>query len=75
MRVGYLDMTDSSHQCPSGFTEHRDSNIRTCQRNDTSAGCGSVMIDVPYHCTAKTIVCISYQKYAPCNTQSMKSIL
>ena len=49
VRVGYLDMTDSSHQCPSGFTEHRDSNIRTCQRNDTSAGCGSVMIDVPYH--------------------------
>ena len=25
--------------------------------------------------TAKTMVCISYQKYALCNTQSMKSIL
>ena len=25
--------------------------------------------------TAKTIVCISYQKYAPCNTQSMDFIL
>ena len=46
MRVGYLDMTDSSHQCPSGFREH--SNIRTCRRTDTSAGCGSVMMDVPY---------------------------
>ena len=48
VRVGYLDMTDSSHQCPSGFTEHSDSNIRTCRRADTSAGCGSVMMDVPY---------------------------
>ena len=49
MRVGYLDMTNSSHQCPSGFTEHNDSNIHTCGRIDTSAGCGSLMMDVPYH--------------------------
>ena len=48
VRVGYLDMTNSSHQCPSGFTEHSDSNIRTCRRTGTSAGCGSVMMDVPY---------------------------
>ena len=48
VRVGYLDMTDSSHRCPSGFMEHKDSNIRTCRRTDTSAGCGSVMMDVPY---------------------------
>ena len=48
VRVGYLDMTDSSHQCPSGFTEHSDSNIRTCRWTGTSAGCGSVMMDVPY---------------------------
>ena len=46
--MGYLDMTNSSIQCPSGFTEHSDSNIRTCQRTGTSAGCGSVMMDVPY---------------------------
>ena len=46
VRVGYLDMTNSSHQCPSGFTEHSDSKIRTCRRTDTSAGCGSVLMDV-----------------------------
>ena len=46
VRVGYLDMTDSSHQCPSGFTGHNDSNICTCRRTDTSAGCGSVMMNV-----------------------------
>ena len=41
VRVGYLDMTNSSHQCPSGFTEYSDSNIRTCRKADTSAGCWS----------------------------------
>ena len=48
VRVGYLDMTNSSHQCPSGFTEHNDSNVRTCRRTNTSAGCVSVMMDAPY---------------------------
>ena len=48
VRVCYLDMTDRSHQCPSGFTERSNSNIRTCRRTATSAGCGSVMMDVPY---------------------------
>ena len=48
VRVGYLDMTNSSHQCPSGFMEHTDSNICACRRTGTSAGCGSVMMDVPY---------------------------
>ena len=48
VRVGYLGMTNTSHQCPSNFTEHNDSNIRTCRRTGTSAGCGSVMMDVPY---------------------------
>ena len=48
VRVGYLDMTNTSHQCPSGFTEHNESNMRTCRKADTSAGCWSVMMDVPY---------------------------
>ena len=43
MRVGFLDMTNSSHQCPSGFMERNDSpNIRTCVRNEASGGCTSV---------------------------------
>ena len=43
MRVGYLDMTNSSHQCPSGLMERNDlPNIRTCVRNVTSGGCSSV---------------------------------
>ena len=39
-RVAFLDMTNSSHQCPSGLMERNDSpNIRTCVRNEVSAGC------------------------------------
>ena len=42
-RVGFLDMTNSSHQCPSGLVERNDSpNIRTCVRNRAPAGCTSV---------------------------------
>ena len=37
MRVAGLDMTNSSHQCPSGLMERSISiNIRTCVRNETS---------------------------------------
>ena len=40
MRVGFLNMTNSSHQCPNGFMEHDESpNIRTCVRNIPSHGC------------------------------------
>ena len=43
MRVGFLDMINSSHQCPSGLMERNDSlNIRTCVRNEASGGCTSV---------------------------------
>ena len=43
MRVAFLHMTNSSHQCPSGLMERNDSpNIRTCVRNEVSGGCTSV---------------------------------
>ena len=44
MRVAELDMTNSSHQCPSGLMERNDNslNIRTCVRNEASGGCSSV---------------------------------
>ena len=41
MRVAELDMTNSSHQCPSGFTLRNDSNRRTCGISPSS-GCSSV---------------------------------
>ena len=43
LRVTELDMTNSSHQCPSGLMERSISvNIRTCVRNETSGGCSSI---------------------------------
>ena len=43
MRVSFLDMTNSSRQCPSGLMERNDPpNIRTCVRNEASGGCSSV---------------------------------
>ena len=44
MRVGELDMTNSSTQCPSGLRQCTDSNIRTCTRNSNSSGCSSVTL-------------------------------
>ena len=42
VRVAELDMTNSSHQCPSGLRQRTDSNIRTCVRDSDSPGCSSV---------------------------------
>ncbi len=43
MRVAELDMTNSSHQCPSGLRQRTNSNLRTCVRNSSAVGCSSVM--------------------------------
>ena len=41
MRVAGLDMTNSSHECPSGLMEHIFSGKRTCVRIATTFGCSS----------------------------------
>ena len=43
MRVAYLDMTNSSHQCPSGLTQRTDSGVRSCVASSSSATCSSVL--------------------------------
>ena len=49
MRVAELDMTNSSHQCPSGLTlrTESDPNISACVTSST-ADCVSIPIDIPY---------------------------
>ena len=39
-----LDMTNSSHQCPSGLRQRTDSNIRTCVNPSSSGGCSSDIV-------------------------------
>ena len=47
MRVAELDMTDSSHQCPSGLRQHTDSGKRTCRIDSTSVAiCSSVVFPI-----------------------------
>ena len=41
-RVAELDMTNSSHQCPSSLQQRNDSNKRTCGMPSNSNGCFSV---------------------------------
>ena len=43
MRVAELDMTNSSHQCPSGLRQCNESNIRTCCITSDSPACSSVI--------------------------------
>ena len=48
MRVAELDMTNSSHQCPSGLIERiYPSGKRTCVRTETTAGCSSTNSIIP----------------------------
>ena len=61
-RVAELNMTNSSHQCPSGLTlrTESDSNIRACVTAST-AGCVSISIDIPYSYSRVCGRVIAYQ--------------
>ena len=61
-RVAELNMTNSSHQCPSGLTlrTESDSNIRACVTAST-VGCVSIPIDIPYSYSRVCGRVIAYQ--------------
>ena len=62
VRVAELNMTDSSHQCPSGLTLRTElhSNIRACVTAST-ADCVSIPIDIPYSYSRVCGRVIAYQ--------------
>ena len=45
MRVAHLNMTNTSHQCPSGLRQRTDSGVRTCAPYSDSATCSSVLLE------------------------------
>jgi hypothetical protein len=45
MRVAYLDMTNRTHQCPSGLRQRTDSGVRSCAAYSDSATCSSVLYE------------------------------
>ena len=64
VRVAELDMTNSSHQCPSGLRQRNDSNIRTCVKIEDQAGCSSPENFIINHNIQYSMVCgriIAYQ--------------
>ncbi len=72
MRVAELDMTNSSHQCPSGLREqvYNNTNIRTCVRDADPAGCSSVVFsfsNVPY-----SMICGRIQAYQYNSTNAFR---
>lgn len=68
MRVAHLDMTNSSHQCPSSFRQRTNSGIRTCVTSDTSSGCFSSIVSSTVNIIGYSRVCgkiIGYQIVGP----------
>ena len=52
MRVAYLDMTNTSHQCPSSLHQRTDSNVRSCAVASYGASCSIVWYeshDIQYY--------------------------
>ena len=45
MRVAHLNMTDPSSQCPVGFRVETANNTRFCIKDNSSAGCGSMLFE------------------------------
>ena len=41
-RLAYLDMSDATQNCPSGFRLYQSGGVRACGRTDSGAGCVSV---------------------------------
>jgi hypothetical protein len=61
-RVAELNMTNSSHQCPSGFRQHTDSTIRTCVSDSPStSGCQQIFFASIYSYSQVCGKIIAYQ--------------
>ncbi|XP_019855032.1 PREDICTED: uncharacterized protein LOC109583938 [Amphimedon queenslandica] len=41
-RLAYLDMSDATQNCPSGFNTYNSGGVRACGRHTSGAGCASV---------------------------------
>ena len=65
MRVAELDMTNGSHQCPSGLMERNDSSICTCVPNSVSANCSSVSLPISNEYSKVCGKIIAYQVGSP----------
>lgn len=69
LRVAYLNMTDSSHRCPSEWTEVTNP-VRACARSTPSAGCRSETFDA--RGVSYTQICGRVRGYQFCTTEAFQ---
>uniref|UniRef100_A0A1X7TLU9 Fibrinogen C-terminal domain-containing protein n=1 Tax=Amphimedon queenslandica TaxID=400682 RepID=A0A1X7TLU9_AMPQE len=65
-RLAYLDMTDATQNCPSGFRLYQSGGVRACGRNSSSGGCVSVKF--PSNGISYSQICgrvTGYQYFSP----------
>ena len=66
-RIAYLNMSDPTHRCPSGFRWYSSNGVRACGRGSSSAGCTTNIYFSPPD-KGYSQVCgrmIGYQQYSP----------
>ena len=56
-RLAYLDMTDATQNCPSGFIQHEENNTRACGRPVTSSGGSCVSVQFPSNGISYSQIC------------------
>uniref|UniRef100_A0A1X7SX72 Uncharacterized protein n=1 Tax=Amphimedon queenslandica TaxID=400682 RepID=A0A1X7SX72_AMPQE len=65
-RLAYLDMTDATQNCPSGFRLYQSGGVRACGRNSSSGSCVSVQF--PSNGISYSQICgrvTGYQYFSP----------
>ena len=69
-RLGYLDMTDATQSCPSGFRLYQSGSVRACGRMGTSASC-SPSISLPTNGISYTQICGRVKGYQKGSTDAI----
>ena len=69
-RLGYLDMTDASQSCPSGFRLYQSGGVRACGRTLTYASC-SPIITFPTNGIGYTQICGRVKGYQKGSTDAI----
>ena len=69
-RIGYLDMSDATQNCPSGFRYEASGSVRTCGRNSNSPSC-SPSLTFPTNGLSYTKICGRVRGYQRGSTDAV----
>ena len=65
MRIAYLNMSDSTEECPAGFKQYQSGGVRACGRQSSSSGCQSVKFSSYYNYSQVCGRVVGYQYTSP----------